>query len=136
MSYPEVIALIDTELDRLHSVRALLFSPDEFHTSRKGKADLLQALEQETDTPVAEVVARVIPEPRLIAPKQRRERRTAPSRGREATALSRPTASGPVYVSAAAVRSKEASRETESIKPQESLTPEMLSRRWFHSAGS
>ncbi len=136
MSYPEVIALIDAELERLHSARALLFSPDEARTPQKGKADLLEALEQKPDTSVAEIVAQTMPEPRKIAPRQRRERRIARGRSKEATALSNSVSSGPVYVSAAAVRSKDAVKEGAAAPPQETLTPEMLTRRWLNASGN
>ena len=138
MSYPRVIALLDQQLERLRTARSILTSSPETIQKAEQAADLSKSL-----APSAELAAPdiAVPEPRRIAPKQRRERRVMPRKGKvaEESALGKAVPRTPVYVSAEKLRSARAEKDSAAAataQKGEILTPEMLSRRWLNSATS
>ena len=132
MSYPRVIALLDAQLERLRTARGILTSsPEETH-----KADEAVAQVQVEESAGLAAQEKPVPEPRRVAPKQRRERRVVARRKKvpEESALGKAIPPAPVYVSAVALKSARAEKDgaAEALAQKgEALTPEMLSRRWL-----
>ncbi len=136
MSYPRVIALLDAQLERLRAARSILSSNQEEIRKADGAADAVAS--ETNNAEPAGAAEKAVPEARRIAPKQRRERRVMARRRKapEESALGKAVPHAPVYVSADALKSARAEKDNTSnplAQKADTLTPEMLSRKWLSS---
>ncbi len=139
MSYPQVIALLDAQLERLRAARTLLISdPPRARGRKKTLVDPLDIVaELELKPAAVKAAALPPPEPRRIAARQKRERRVVPrtKRAQSISALNGTVPLAPVYVAADKVRSAQTQTLQEQTR-KEPLTAEMLSQKWFRSSTS
>ena len=141
MSYPNILSLLDAQLDRLRTARSILTSGTDGASETINAGELAGAVEG-LDAGKARLssFAPVLVEPVRIAPRQRRERRVVQrgKRQEEQSALQNAAPQTPVYVSADKVRSAHSQKreaETASAQKNEALSPELLARRWLQTLG-
>ena len=136
MSYPKVIAILDAQLERLRAARAVLTAKPNGRRATDGVDDLVEVTLESAGVSLPPAQPSPV-EPRRIAARQKRERRSTPRKkhaGEETAALRGLVPAAPVYVSAAKVRSAQQEKEEQNAPPAEpELTAEILSHRWLRS---
>ncbi len=146
MSYPNILKLIDADLDRLYQARQIItsphFSPEPVTPPEQQSADEVSLpAEQAAEIPLApaERVPTIL-KPRRTRVAGVRPRKTAQSDGalQQARALGGAVPALPVYVAATQLRQEQARRDAApGFRPQDApLTAEALAQRWLQSMSS
>ena len=161
MHYPSIVALIDTELERLEQARLILSTVDltaipnpaqvqRRRTPAPVRRTKAMTISASTEVPPLEALAlEAAPAKQdarpTQAPRQRSPRKARHSPPREASALSKPAHAGPVFVPAKRVQESRANSGTEipassngnlRSTPESGAMPtaEALARRWLQSS--